>query len=164
MSKIILYDDNLEIGKPAFITPSNKIIFTDEKHEVFAQKYCNGNILTKEELILYKYWLEQKDLNRRKVCSDFLVDVLGFDKILTIMRKTITTTSTEPHIRFYNYYLMDWYIDIRSRYVYNNSTGMFEPIQKDNFILISTEDRKIENEINEIKANVKVKDRHYFFK
>lgn len=164
MSKIILYDDSLEFGKTAFITPNNKIILTDEKHEIYAQKYCKGNNLTKEELILYKYWLEQKDYNRGKIYSDFLVDVLGFDKILTIMRKTITTTSSNPHVRFYNYYLMDWFIDIRNRYFYNESTGIFEPIQKDNFIIVSEEDREMESEINDIKSKVKLKDRPYFFR
>ena len=109
MSRIIPYDDTLEVGKTVFITPEDKIIITDEKHEIFAQNYCEGNIskLTKGELILYKHWLEQNDYNKRKMCSDFLVDVLGFDKILTNMRKSITTTTLEPHMRFYNYYLMD---------------------------------------------------------
>lgn len=117
MSKIIPYDDTLEVGKNAFITPNDKIIITCEKHEIFAQNYCEGNIskLTKEELILYKHWLEQNEYNKRNMYSDFLVDVLGFDKILTIMRKSITTTTFEPHVRFYNYYLMDWYIDVRKK-------------------------------------------------
>ena len=119
MSKILLYDDTLEMCKPAFITPDNKIIIANEKHEIFAQKYCEGNLskLTKEELILYKYWLEQKGFNRKEMSSDFLVSVLGFDKVLTLMKKSIATTSLEPHIRFYNYYLMDWYVDITNRLV-----------------------------------------------
>lgn len=104
-----MYDDTLEFGKTAFITPNNKIIIVDEKHEVFVQSYCEGDInkLTKDELILYKYWLEQNDFNKRKMCSDFLVDVLGFDKIIKNISKTIATTTLFPHIRFYNYYLMD---------------------------------------------------------
>ena len=166
MSKIILYDEILETGKTAFITPNDKIIITDEKHEIYAQNYCEGNInkLTKDELILYKYWLEQNDFNKRKMCSDFLVDVLGFDKILKAKRKSITTTTLEPHVRFYNYYLMDWYIDIRDRLVYNEKTGIFEPIEKEDWFIRYNEDRKMEEEINEIKAKVKLKDRHHFLK
>jgi len=107
MSNIILYDETLEVGKTAFITPNDKIIVTDDKHEVYAQNYCNINNLTKEELILYKRWLQENEEVKRKMSSDFLVCVLGFDKILSLMKKTIVTTSFEPHIRFYNYYLKD---------------------------------------------------------
>ena len=128
MSKIILYDDTLEFGKTAFITPKDEIIITDVKHEIFAQNYCEGDIskLTKEELILYKYWLEQNDFNKARRCSDFLVDVLGFDKIVKNVGKTITTTTALPHIRFYNYYLMDWNIDVRKRTIFNEETHIFE--------------------------------------
>ena len=61
---------------------SDKIIITDVKHEIFARVYCEGDInkLTKDELILYKYWLEQINFNKENRFSDFLVDVLGFDK------------------------------------------------------------------------------------
>lgn len=166
MSKIILYDDALEVGKTAFITSSDEIIVTNEKHEVFAENYCEGSLnkLTKDELVLYKRWLEQNDYNKRKMCSDFLVDVLGFDKILTIMRKSITTTSLEPHIRFYNYYLMDWYIDIRDKLVYNEKTGLFEPFERKDWFIRYSEDRKMEEEINDIKSKVKLKDRMHFFR
>ena len=164
MNKIILYDDSLEDGKKAFITPLGKVILLCDKHEVYAQNYCEGDLskLTKEELILYRYWLSQNDNNKREMYGDFLADVLGFDKVLRIMRKSITTTSPTPHIRFYNYYLMDWYIDIRNRVVYNEKTGIFEPVNK-GFITLS-EDREFEEEINSIKSKVKLKDRHHFFR
>lgn len=164
MSKIILYDKTLEVGKPVFITPNDKIIFTDVKHEIYAQNYCNINNLTKDELILYKYWLEENEEVKRKMISDFLVCVLGYDKILSLMKKAIVTTSFEPHIRFYNYYLMDWYVDIRKKSVYNESTGMFEFVEREDFSIKYIEDRKMEDEINEIKTHVKLKDRHYFLK
>jgi len=164
MSNIILYDETLEVGKTAFITPNDKIIVTDDKHEVYAQNYCNINNLTKEELILYKRWLQENEEVKRKMSSDFLVCVLGFDKILSLMKKTIVTTSFEPHIRFYNYYLMDWYIDIRKKSVYNEKTGMFELVGRDDFIMKYNKDRKVEVEIDEIKKYVKLKDRHHFLK
>ena len=164
MSKIILYDKTLEVGNPAFITPNGKIIVTDEKHEVYVQNYCDINNLTKDELILYKRWLQENEEVKRKMSSDFLVCVLGFDKILSLMKKAIVTTSYEPHIRFYNYYLMDWYIDVRKKSVYNESTGMFEFIEREDFSIKYNEDRKMESEINEIKTYVKLKDRHHFLK
>ena len=102
--------------------------------------------------------------NKRKMCSDFLVDVLGFDKILTNMRKSITTTTLEPHMRFYNYYLMDWYIDIRKRSVFNEEKGIFEFIEPDISSIKYIEERRLEDEIKDIKSKVKLKDRHYFLK
>ena len=164
MSKILLYDKTLEVGNPAFITPNNKIILTNVKHEIYAQNYCNINNLTKEELILYKRWLQDNEEIMRNMSSDFLVCVLGFDKVLSLMKKAIVTTSYEPHIRFYNYYLMDWYIDIRKKSVYNESTGMFEFVEREDFSIKYNEDRRIEREIDEIKRCVKLKDRHYFLK
>ena len=166
MSKIILYDDTLEFGKTAFITPNDKIIITDVKHEIFAQDYCEGDInkLTKDELILYKYWLEQVDFNKARRCSDFLVDVLGFDKIVKNVPKTITTTTSHPHVRVYNYYLKDWNIDVRKRTIFNEETQMFEYEYADTSFMMGVEDRRMESEINEIKSKVKTKDRHHFFK
>lgn len=166
MSKIILYDDTLETGKTAFITPSDKILIINEKHEVFAQNYCEGDInkLTKEELIIYRYWLEQINFNNSKRCSDFLVDVLGFDKVMKNIRKSITTTSSFPHVRFYNYYLMDWNIEVRKRTKFNEETHMFEFDDLDMSFMRCVEDRRMEEEINDIKSKVKLKDRHHFFR
>jgi len=166
MSKIILYDEILETGKTAFITPNDKIIIINEKHEIYAQNYCEGNInkLTKDELILYKYWLEQNDFNKRKMCSDFLVDVLGFDKVMKNIRKSITTTTSFPHVRFYNYYLMDWNIEVRKRIRFNEETHMFEFVELDTSFMRCVEDRRMEEEIIEIKSKVKLKDRHHFFR
>ena len=170
MNKILSYDHTLESQKNAFITPKNNIIIVDEGHEEFAENYCNGinlydiDRLSIEELNLYKLWLNLNNFNKRGMSSDFLVDVLGFDKILKVMRKTITTTSLEPHVRFYNYYLMDWYIDIRKRLAYDEKTGFFLEINKKEAFIISSFDREMEEEINEIKSKVKLIDRKYFFR
>ena len=182
MSSIITYDSNLGNGDGAFITPNNEIILTYGEHEGFAAKYCSGidyfysslsdknknpyasSKLTKEQLELYKLWLEQNEFYRRKMRSDFMVFVLGFDKIETIMRRAITTTSRQPHIRFYNYYLMDWYIDKQTPMKYSEETGLFEYDEPKDWMIYYNEDRKVEDEINEIKAKVLRKDRHHFFK
>ena len=183
MSLIIPYDDKFDRGDGAFISPSNEIILTHGEHERFAGKYCSGidylfsrrsstkngdpfslSKLTKEQLELYKLWLEQNEFYSRKMHSDFMVFVLGFDKIETIMRRAITTTSRQPHIRFYNYYLMDWYIDKKNPMKYNEETGLFEYDEPKDWIIYYNEDRKVEDEINEIKTKVLRKDRHHFFK
>lgn len=178
MSSIITYDFNLGNGDGAFITPNNEIILTYGEHERFAAKYCSGrdlffsnksenpssSKLTKEQLELYKLWLQKNEFYRRKMHSDFMVFVLGFDKIETIMRRAITTTSRQPHIRFYNYYLMDWYIESHKRRIYNEKTGHFEIDNSSDEIIKYRKDREIADEINEIKSRVLKKDRHYFFR
>ena len=89
--------------------------------------------------------------------------VLGFDKIQTKLAKTITTTNYEPHIKFYNYYLMDWYIEQYSPMKYVDEVSGFKYI-RNNYIINSYRDSEAENEINEIKAKILKKDRPYFFK
>lgn len=96
--------------------------------------------------------------------SDFMVFVLGFDKIETIMRRAIIITSRQPHIRFYNYYLMDWYIDKNTPMKYNEETVLFEYDEPKDWMIYYNEDRKVEDEINEIKTKVLRKNRHHFFK
>lgn len=120
--------------------------------------------LTKEQLELYKLWLEENEFHRRKIYSDFMVYILGFDKVETIMRRTITTTNNSPHIRFYNYYLMNWNIEKQSPMKYNSEIKEFEYDEPKNWFIMYNEDRKYEEEINEIKRNVLVKDRHHYFK
>ena len=79
------------------------------------------------------------------------------------MRETITTTNPSPHIRFFNYYLMDWNIIEQPQMKYNSDTGLFE-YDKNNSYLRNSEDREAENEINDIKAKVLKKERPLFFR
>jgi len=176
MSTIIPYDEKL--GEGAFITPKNEIKMVYDCHESFAYNFCCENYkylnelkfnnedtcfnkLSKEQLKLCKLWLEKYDGSNSY--SDFLVFVLGFDKIQTVMNKSITTTSFFPHIKYYNYYLMDWYVEQLTPMKYNNETGLFEPKNQGMFFGYST-DRDAEEEINEIKSKVLKSDRPYFFK
>lgn len=173
MSYVIPYDDNLGRKERTFITPSGKIVSTPMTHEFYATEYCRGegfldgsngvSRLTAEEAAIFKNWLSEYGY-KRELCSDFLVQVLGFDKVETVLRRVITTTSREPHVRFYNYYLMDWCIDNRRPIRYNEETGLFEYDKSDEWISMFNGDKAVEDEINEIKANVLVKERHYFFK
>ena len=63
--------------------------------------------LTSEQFKLYKLWLDKYEFSRSNLFSDFMVYLLEFDKVETVMRETITTTTPNSHIRFFNYYLMD---------------------------------------------------------
>ena len=92
-----------------------------------------------------------------------MVYLLSFDKIETVIRETITTTNPNPHIRFFNYYLMDWFIIDQQPMKYNSNTGLFE-YDKNNWYLGNIEDKEAEDEIKEIKAKVLKKDRPLFFK
>ena len=202
MSIIIPYHDNLGYGG-AFITPEGKILrLEDNKHQEFAEEYCNGHDykyytgamygppapllkdyiaekealaakhgidifrssrLSKSQLAKYKWWIEHSGKNQKDLCVDFLVYVLAFDKVERLVHDVITTTAAEPHIRFYNYYLMDWNISVQDRIIYDYRKG--EYIQLDYRFLDNDDmDREAEEEIREIKAKVLKKDRPYFFK
>lgn len=93
-----------------------------------------------------------------------MLHVLDFDKVETMWRKSITTTSFESHIKDYNYYLRDWNIELRTKMKYNKETGIFEPVYYPEDNLIRDADREAEDEIEEIKRKVLIKDRHHFFK
>lgn len=148
----------------AFIKPSGEIIFTDDDHERYALDYCyNPSKLTKEQQELFEKWLDLYDCYKRKLYTDFMVYLLSFDKVETAMRETITTTNPSPHIRFFNYYLMDWNIIEKPPMKYNSDTGLFE-YDYNNSYLRNSEDREAENEINDIKAKVLKKERPLFFR
>lgn len=170
MSFIIPYKEKELINnKGAFIKPSGEIIFTYEDHERYARDYCygtssNSTKLTKEQQELFEQWLDRYEFSKkRNFYSDFMVYLLSFDKIETRMRETITTTNSSPHIRFFNYYLMDWNIFEQPPMKYNSDTGLFE-YDKNNCYLGNSEDKEAENEINEIKAKVLKKERPLFFR
>ena len=169
MSFIIPYKEKELINNEgAFIKPSGEIIFTFGGHERYAYDYCYGTSysstkLTKEQQELFEQWLDRYEFSKRNLYSDFMVHLLLFDKIETVMRETITTTNPSPHIRFFNYYLMDWNIIEQPQIKYNSDTGLFE-YDINNSYLRNSEDREAENEINDIKAKVLKKERPLFFR
>ena len=119
--------------------------------------------LTSQELKLYKKWLITHPDPERAFYADFLVYALAYDKVETLIKNVITTTSAEPHVRFYNYYLMDWHIYPQKRMVYDENKHLF--ITHDSLIEISdSADREAEEEIEEIKRKVLLKERPIFFK
>lgn len=124
----------------------------------------SSSSLTKEQLKLFKLWLSNHQFDHKTFYTDFLVCLLGFEKVENIIKETITTSNQYPHIRFYNYYLMDWNIDCYPKIKYNSNNNIFEFTSKDNIFVASYLDREYEEEINEIKSKVLIQDRHYFFK
>ncbi len=122
-----------------------------------------GSQLTKKELEEYKLWLQKKDRDKKGLDVDFLVYVLALDKVERVLHDIITTTASEPHVRFFNYYLMNWNISLQNRLIFDPQNGTFRP--QNDFIAMSTElDREAEEEIESIKAKVHIKERPYFFK
>lgn len=119
--------------------------------------------LSKEELEAYKVWLQNKKLYFFRSYSDYMLHALGFDRVETMWRKTITTTSFEPHIKYYNYYLMEWNIVLKTKMKYNKETRLFEPLFLDDSSLIDS-DIEAKEEIEKIKRKVLIKDRYRFFK
>ena len=119
--------------------------------------------LTKSQLAKYKWWLEHYGKSQKDRCVDFLVYVLAFDKVERLVHDVITTTAAEPHVRFYNYYLMDWNIAVENRVFYDYKTGEYKTLDY-RFLDDDDIDREAEEEIQEIKSKVLIKDRHYFFK
>ena len=165
MSIIIPYNDNIEKTNGVFIKPNGEIVYIGENHESFAFYYCcKSNKLKKENLLLFKQWLMSQKNISNGMFSDFLTLVIGFDKADTIIKKSITTTDSSPYSKYYNYYLMDWYIDCQNRLVYNEEKKEFEVQNNEEFEYGRYIDMDVKEEIEDIKKNVLIKDRSVFFK
>lgn len=134
--------------------------------------------LTHDQYQKLLLWKRLKGTNYDTFWSDFLVFCLGFDKVgYSVLktlhedetveyfsRETITTTADHPHIRFFNYYLMDWRIDILAKEIYNPEKDQFE-VDPNLSCLEDYADMEASQEIDEIKQYVKKKeDRPMFFK
>lgn len=89
--------------------------------------------------------------------------LLGFDKVETIRRRLISTTSLKPHIRFYNYYLMGWNIKRLLPMIVDEQNGLFT-FDNSKIWIEDPEDKRAEQEIKEIKSKVLLQDRHLYLK
>ncbi len=159
MALIVPYEKSLSESRGCFIKPSGEMLLIDNGHEEFAKKYLsNKKLFTEDELYLYNEWIKNNDS-----LSDFLFFVLNYDKVEVSWRKVITTTDINPHIRFYNYYLMDWNIYIERKMYYDLEYHDFKFIDDQNY-LFNYQDRNMEEEIEDIKKKVLKKDRKLFFK
>lgn len=153
-------DEFAKFNEGAFITYKGEFLPVKGNHELFAKWYCNNN-LDAYQSKLYNAWLNIFK-NKNVQFSDFLVFVLYFDKVENIIPNMITTTTKEPHQRFFNYYLMDWQIETKNHLRYNVSKGIFEP--DTNILIEQEEDREAQYEIEEIKSQTLKRERNLFFK
>ena len=151
MSTIILpYREDISKFGGGYIKPNGEIIYAYGKHQEVAKNYCEGSPsiienpqsgivfsyprffefkrsqLTPEQFSLYQLWITSHEEIHDSLVSDFLIRLLEFDKVEYVDQCAITTTSSQPHIRFYNYYLMDWRIDILPKLQFNKDTHKFE--------------------------------------
>ena len=169
MSKTLPYINHLELYNGAFITTSNRIILVQGKHDKTAKDYCEGNKihpsqLTFSEQELYEKWKKYNKWRKNNREADFLINVLNFDKIENIVKHSITTSSLEPYIRFYNYLLMDWTLNLQSKVVYNPEKETFERQNITSWHIGSLEEQDAKEEIEDIKKHVKKIDRPLFFR
>ena len=189
MGLIIPYDELLVHGDGGYISPNGEINYCNDLylHEKLARKICCGTIseirfikgitrheidydeydgkLNKMQFEIFKIWMEEHVKNNISLygaCSDFLLHVIGYDKAEVVKNHAITTCSDNPHIRLYNYYLLDYNILHLPRKIYNEKLGIFEC---EKYIYVpSDEDIETEKEINEIKEKVPVKERKLFLR
>ena len=151
-------DNNMQ----CFIRQDGKFFNVEKSHEEFAKYYCN-NYLSKKEKELFELWLSKYNTNNLDIYGDFLVKVLSYDKISTRIKNQIVTTSFTPHIRFYNYYLMNYNITVQNKLIYDQNKEMFY-IYNNLYRFNSFLDYEYKEEIDKIKSKTLIKDRHNFYK
>lgn len=187
MGIILPYKNELVHGNGGFISLNGEIkqCHATNIHEKLANKICCGSIsqfrfikglsryeitydeydgaLSKQDFEIFKIWMSEHYKNNISfygACSDFLLHVIGYDKVE--VNRAITTSNNEPHIRFYNYYLLDHLILHLPKKIYNEELGKFIT---EKYIYIPTdEDIEMEKEINEIKEKVPIKERKLFLR
>lgn len=81
------------------------------------------------------------------------------DKLL----KTILTSKFNPYETFYNFYLMDYNIQIVPQKIYNPKTQKFEEYTLNEFLIPDSEIR-YKDEIDSIRRIIPLKDRHKYFR
>ena len=107
--------------------------------------------LTKEEFLSYLAWEREHPYDS----TGFLIQVLGWDKIESLSVRSITTSCPNPHVRFYNYYLMDWEIYSLDKLKYDQETSSFISSSIDEFSIQSKNDVHYDEELVKIKKNIK---------
>lgn len=95
--------------------------------------------------------------------ATFLVRVLGWDKVEPNL-KTIITSSSIPHIRFYNYFLMDWELIKFPKLIADFENEKFIQENSNEFSLYNHKDISYEEDIELIKRNTSKKLRLRYFK
>ena len=168
------YCCGLEYDKLRYIKNCSSDLLFDEFKEAYSFSGNRKDIdewsfsnLTKKDLELYKIWLKKYSRYHGSASSlDFMVLYLGYDKVESIKKNFITTTSKIPHVRFFNYYLMDWDVLQLPKSYYDDNEKIFKFKENDSLDFYHSHliDQEKEEEIETIKAKVKKKDIPYFFR
>lgn len=96
--------------------------------------------------------------------NDFLVQLIGLDKVENKWAKTITTSRLNINETFFNYKIMDWNIKQMPRFVINKEEGKIKLLDQSNFLRTNSigNEREYEEEINLIKKKVPYNERHKY--
>lgn len=120
--------------------------------------------LNEEQLELFKKWQEEFEFKNRNYYTDFMVEVLGIDKVSTLSANRISSIKKQPHIYYFNYIISGFEIDARYPMEFNKKDNCFKYSDMGISSTEWLEDKKYEDEANDIKLKVPVKDRYLFFK
>lgn len=137
------------------------LLMTYDVYEEFVPKEkVEGNIFDNEEVFEEEeYWFHMFS----KIDKDLIVQFIGFDKIETQIRKTITTSKTNIYEEFFNLLIMDYEIKQIPKLIFDEDTQHFRWIKQNDFINAGI-NRECEKDIQLIKKYVPYKNRHLYFK
>ena len=158
--KYIKYQSSLS----RFLEFQKNYQYTGTKEDI--DEWCHSK-LNKQQLEQYKVWLKQyQKYHKSQSALDFMILALEFDKIESVSSHMITTTSRIPHVRFFNYYLMDWDILTLSKATFDSDKKCFEFHGNDIVHIYHSYsiDTEAEEEIQYIKSKTKREDLPYFFR
>lgn len=193
MSIILPYNEEINKHTGTFINPYGEIIYYKRSslyrfacHEATAQEFLCGNDkefiamaryfspselkfedyhgnLSKSDYELFKLWIS-KQATLKDLASDFMFFVLSFDRVMSVREKAIATTNPNPHIRFWNYYLMDFdiYSDTKKRY--NAKTDRFEWMRDIGSMSNSDDEEAASKIVNIKKRYLRKEDRYQFLR
>lgn len=113
--------------------------------------YFITSSLSKDQISIYEAWDRLYPSNH----IEFMIQVMGWDKVESLSYRNITTSSMNPHIRFFNYYLMDWDITQLERFYYDENDDKFYKQEIHEFSLQNKNDILYEEKILDIKNKVK---------
>ena len=153
MDIMLPYNNDLYNSYGAFILPNNDIEVLHVKHEVYAKEYVHDR-LTDKEKELYKLWNRYfKDHYSNEFNVDFMFYILGIDKLqISYGKRNIDTTTFLPHMKYYEYYLRNWDINIYPKMIFNSESCSFVYAPKDeNWTIREWKDRTYADEIDEIR-------------
>ena len=97
--------------------------------------------------------------------NDFLVQMVGFNKIETMLKKTITTSNLNINETFFNYLIMDWSVQQIPRFIVDKNRRKLIKIEPSDFSLANNcgLERALKREIQLIKKLVPLNERESYF-